>query len=195
MSAAVISLLALSTPGALAYRMFNWQVDITCEATGLLVPANESELIDFVLYHYPHKTMLKPVVNGHGFGNLTTCVNDGQTERDSYILSLANSIDMQVFENTVTFGGDWDLVDLIYPLHGYSLQIQNLGGEKVQNYVGPSTTGTHGTGKQNQNLANRIVGLRVLDAKGNIHVIDKDNNLEAFRVAIGAMGIIAEVTI
>ncbi|KAL1885836.1 hypothetical protein Plec18167_001332 [Paecilomyces lecythidis] len=180
----------------MAYRWFNWQVDITCEASGFFVPANESELVDFVKYHYPRKTLLRPVGNGHGFGNLTTCVNDGETERDSYILSLTNLKDLQIHENdTVTFGGGWDLVDLIPTLHSHGLQVQNLGSEKVQNYIGASTTGTHGTGKQNQNLANQIIGLRVLDAKGNIHVIDKDHNLEAFRVAIGALGIIVEVTI
>lgn len=195
-SAAFLSLVVWNGSGALAYRWFNWQFDITCEATGFFVPANESELIDFVQYHYPRKTLLRPVGNGHGFGNLTTCVNDGETERDSYILSLTNLKDLHVYENnTVTFGGGWDLVDLIPALHDHGLQVNNLGSEKVQNYIGASTAGTHGTGKQNQNLASQIIGLRVLDSKGNIHVIDKDHNLEAFRVAIGALGIIIEVTI
>lgn len=197
LSAALFSLVALS-PGAQAYRWFNWQVDITCESTGYFVPANESELVEFVQYHYPLKTMLKPVGNGHGFGNLTTCVNDGETERDSYILSLTNLKNLKIHQNnnTVEIGGGWDLVDLIPVLHDAGFQVSNLGSEKVQNYIGAATTGTHGTGKQNQNLANQIIGLRVIDAQGNIHVIDKDSDkLEAFRVAIGAMGIIVELTI
>ncbi|OKL63070.1 hypothetical protein UA08_01278 [Talaromyces atroroseus] len=156
LSAAFLSIVALNSSGALAYRWFNWQFDITCEATGFFVPANESELVSFVKSQYPRKTLLKPVV---------------------------------------TFGGGWDLVDLIPTLHDHGLQVQNLGSEKVQNYIGASTTGTHDTGKQNQNLATQIIGLRVLDSQGNIHVIDKDNNLEAFRVAVGALGIITEVTI
>ncbi|KAJ5103210.1 gluconolactone oxidase [Penicillium argentinense] len=34
--------------------------------------------------------MLRPVGNGHGFGNLTTCVSDGETDLDSYIINLTN---------------------------------------------------------------------------------------------------------
>lgn len=188
--------LSLAAQG-LAYRWFNWQVDITCEATGFFVPDNETDLAGFVKHHYPLKTMLRPVGNGHGFGNLTTCVNDGQTERDSYILSLTNLKDLHIHKsnNTVTFGGGWDLVDLIPTLHDHGLQVNNLGSEKVQNYIGAATTGTHGTGKSNQNLATQILGMRIMDAKGDIHVVDKDQDLDAFRVAIGALGIIVEVTI
>ena len=194
--AALLSLAALHGSTAQAYRWFNWQVDITCDATGLFVPANESELVEFVQYHYPLKTLLRPVGNGHGFGNLTTCVNDGQTERDSYILSLTNLKHLEVYDNnTVTFGSGWDLVDLIPTLHDHGLQVQNLGSEKVQNYIGAATTGTHGTGKSNANLATRILALRVLDSQGNIHVIDDSNEIEAFRVAIGALGIITEITL
>ncbi|KAJ5108004.1 hypothetical protein N7456_004679 [Penicillium angulare] len=196
LSAAFLSLVALNGSGAQAYRWFNWQVDITCDATGFFVPANESELIEFVQYHHPLKTHLRPVGNGHGFGNLTTCVNDGQTDRESYILSLTNLKHLDIHDNnTVTFGGGWDLVDLIPTLHDKGLQVHNLGSEMVQNYIGAATTGTHGTGKENQNLATQILGMRVLDAKGNVHVIDKDNNLDAFRVAIGALGLITEVTL
>ncbi|KAL4891428.1 hypothetical protein BDV59DRAFT_203598 [Aspergillus ambiguus] len=61
-----------------------------------------------------------------------------------------------------------------------------------------ATAGTHGTGKQHKNIATQIIGLRVLDAQGNIHVIDNNHNpelLNAFRISIGALGIITEVTI
>ncbi|KAF4769504.1 hypothetical protein N7455_006607 [Penicillium solitum] len=195
---AFLSLLAASS-GVEAYRWFNWQFDITCEATAYYVPANESELVEFVKYHYPRKTLLKPVGNGHGFGNLTACVNDEDTDRESYILSLTNLKHLDIHEDhTVTFGGGWDLVDLMPALEESGLQVANLGSEKVQNYIGAATTGTHGTGKQHQNLATQILGLRVLDAKGEIHHITKKDTpdlLKAYSIAIGALGIIVEVTI
>ncbi|KAL4742732.1 FAD/FMN-containing dehydrogenase [Aspergillus similis] len=200
LGAAALSLLALSPCGALAHRWYNWQVDITCEADGFFVPEDEADLVRFVKAQHAKKAMLRPVGNGHGFGNLTTCVNVGETERDSYILSLTNLKHLQVHSNnnTVTFGAGWDLIDLIPALHEHGLQVQNLGSEKVQNYIGAATTGTHGTGKQNQNLATQIIGLRVLDASGNIHLVNEHQNpdlLRAFRVSIGALGIITEVTL
>ncbi|CAG8879061.1 unnamed protein product [Penicillium nalgiovense] len=196
---AFLSLLALNGLGALAHRWFNWQFDITCEATGYFVPGNEADLVEFVRTQYPQKTLLKPVGNGHGFGNLTTCVNDGESNRDSYILSLTNLKHLEIFENkTVTFGGGWDLIDLIPTLEENGLQVANLGSEMVQNYIGAATTGTHGTGKQHQNLANQIIGLRVLDAKGDIHIISQEHTpdlLKAHRIGIGALGIVVEVTL
>lgn len=139
--AAFLAFLAMS-PGALAYRWFNWQFDNTCEATGYFAPANESDLVDFVKAQFPRKTMIKPVGNGHGFGNLTTCVSDGETERDSYILTLTNLKSLEVHDDhTVTFGGGWDLVDLIPALHEKGLQANNLGSEMVQNFIGAATTG------------------------------------------------------
>ncbi|KAL4948853.1 FAD/FMN-containing dehydrogenase [Aspergillus filifer] len=199
MRTALLSLLALNTSGALAHRWWNWQNDITCESTAYFVPDDEADLINFVKEQYPRKTMLRPVGNGHGFGNLTTCVKDGETDRESYILSLTNLKHLEVGENnTVTFGGGWDLIDLMPALHELGLQVSNLGSEKVQNYIGAATTGTHGTGKQHQNLANQIIGMRVLDAQGKIHTISKDKNpelLKAFAISIGALGIIVEITL
>ncbi|KAL4909355.1 hypothetical protein BDW74DRAFT_174559 [Aspergillus multicolor] len=199
LSAAALSILALSPSGALAHRWYNWQVDITCESDGFFAPEDEADLVQFVKAHHPKKSMLRPVGNGHGFGNLTTCVNTGETERESYILSLTNLKHMEVYENnTVTFGAGWDLIDLIPKLHEHGLQVPNLGSEKVQNYIGAATTGTHGTGKQYQNLATQIIGFRVLDAAGKIHTVNQHTNpelLNAFRVSIGALGIITEVTV
>lgn len=197
---ALLSFLVLNSSRVLAHRWFNWQDEITCEATGLFVPDDEADLVSWVKEQHPRKTMIRPVGNGHGFGNLTTCVNDGETERESYILSLTNLKHMQVHKinNTVTLGAGWDLIDLIPALQEEGLQVENLGSEKVQNYIGAATTGTHGTGKQNQNLATQIIGLRVLDAQGNIHTIDKDSNpdlLKAFSIGVGAMGIVTEFTL
>jgi FAD/FMN-containing dehydrogenase len=143
--------------------------------------------------------LLKPVGNGHDFGNLMTCVNNEATDRDSYILNLTNLKHLEVFDNhTVVFGGGWDLIDLIPGLQEHRLQVANLGSEMVQNYIGAATTSTHGTGKQHQNLSNKMIGLRVLDATGEIHVITEEATpelLTAFRIGLGVLGIIVEVTL
>ncbi|CAI7644467.1 unnamed protein product [Penicillium pancosmium] len=197
--AAFLSLLSLHGAGVTAHRWFNWQFDITCDATAFFVPDNETDLIDFVKAQHTSKTLLKPVGNGHGFGNLTTCVSDEATDRDSYILSLTNLKHLEVFDNhTVVFGGGWDLIDLIPDLQEHGLQVANLGSEMVQNYVGAATTGTHGTGKQHQNLSNKMIGLRLLDATGKIHVITEEATpelLKAFRIGLGVLGIVVEVTL
>lgn len=57
-----------------AYRWFSWQFDVTCEAIGFNVPANESEAVKFVRYYYPLKTMLKSVGTATALAILEVCL-------------------------------------------------------------------------------------------------------------------------
>ncbi|CAG8503858.1 10114_t:CDS:2 [Paraglomus brasilianum] len=160
---------------------------------------DEAELAAFVQEQFPLQSMLKVVGNGHAFGNMTTCVDVSITNRDSYIISLTNLNYMTINpDNTVTFGAGWDLIDLVPTLRAKGLSVINLGTERVQNYIGAFTTGTHGTGQSLGNLATQVVGFRVMDATGNITIVNQTHNshlLPAFRISLGALGLITEVTI
>ncbi|KAL4875992.1 hypothetical protein BJY04DRAFT_210887 [Aspergillus karnatakaensis] len=189
--------------GASTHRWWNWTNSITCKATAFFALEIEADLVNFLKDQHLRKSLLRPVGNdhdfGHGFGDLTTCVNEGETDRDSYILSLTNLAHNEIGgNNTVTFGAGWELLGLLPILREHGLQVHNLGSQNIQNYVGALTTGTHGTGKMHKNLATQIIAMRVLDTQGNIHTINKDNNpdlLKAFTISIGALGIIIEPTI
>ncbi|KAI1402468.1 gluconolactone oxidase [Hypoxylon fuscum] len=100
--------------------------------------------------------------------------------------------------HTAKFGAGWDLIDLIPRLRNDSLSVANLGTERVQNFVGAFTTGTHGTGQNFGNLATQVIGFRVVYANGTIAVVNGTENkdkLDAFRISLGSLGIITEVTI
>lgn len=194
----VLQLLIMTTLVS-AHRWYNWQFDLTCETTQYFVPADEEDLADFVKTQYPRQSMLKVVGNGHAFGNMSTCVDVSATNRDSYVISLTNFKSMTInADNTVTFGAGWDLVDIVPMLRSKGLSVINLGTERVQNYIGAFTTGTHGTGRNLGNLATQVVGFRVMNATGAITVINATENpylLPAYRISLGALGIITEVTI
>lgn len=153
----------------------------------------------FLRENYAEQPMIKVVGNGHALGNMTTCVDVSATNRSSYIVSLTNLKHMKFHQdNTVTFGAGWDLVDLVPELLKNGLAVANLGSERVQNYVGAFTTGTHGTGKNLGNLATQVIGFRVLDSSGNVLVVNETHNadlLPAFRISLGALGLITEVTV
>lgn len=64
--------------------------------------------------------------------------------------------------------------------------------------LGAVSSGTHGTGAQIQNIASQIAGMRVLDAMGQIHIFNDTATPEimtAFRINLGALGVITEVTV
>ncbi|RJE18645.1 hypothetical protein PHISCL_09015 [Aspergillus sclerotialis] len=183
-----------------AYRWYNWQFEVTCQSDAYIVPEDEAATAKFLKEQYPRGSHIKVVGNGHGFGNLTTCVDNSLTEKPTYIVSLDNLKHLSINKEdmTVTFGAGWDVYDLIKELKANGLSFDHLGVERVQNFVGASTTGTHGSGSSTGNMASQIVGLRVLDSQGNLRVLDEKHNgeeLKAFRISLGALGLITEMTI
>lgn len=183
-----------------AYRWFNWQFDVTCESDAYIAPEDEAATSSFLKEQYPRGSLIKVVGNGHGFGNLTTCVDTTHTKKPSYIVSLTNlkKLDIDKKNMTVTFGAGWDVFDLVQELKANGLSFDNLGVEQVQNFVGAVSTGTHGTGSLVGNMATQVIGLRVLDSQGNLRIINETTNaeeLKAFRISLGALGLITEMTI
>ncbi|KAE8156032.1 hypothetical protein BDV40DRAFT_310379 [Aspergillus tamarii] len=183
-----------------SYRWFNWQYEVTCESDAYVAPHNEAAVANFLKEQYPKGSHIKVVGNGHGFGNLSTCVDNSLTEKPSYIVSMTNLKGLNIDKKnmTVTFGAGWDVYDLTEELKANNLSFGNLGVERVQNFVGAASTGTHGSGSVIGNIASQIIGLRVLDAQGNLRVITETNNpeeLKAFRISLGALGLITEMTI
>ncbi|KAL3479233.1 hypothetical protein BJX99DRAFT_268648 [Aspergillus californicus] len=193
-------LVLLHTVFGSSYRWYNWQFEVTCESDAYIAPLNELAAAKFLEEQYHEGSHIKVVGNGHGFGNLTTCVDNTLTEKPTYIVSMTNLKKLSIDKKnlTVTFGAGWDVDDLVQELKANDLSFSNLGVERVQNFVGAASTGTHGSGSSLGNIATQIIGLRVLDSQGNLRVINEKNNaeeLKAFRISLGALGLITELTI
>jgi L-gulono-1,4-lactone dehydrogenase len=83
-------------------------------------------------------------------------------------------------------------------LAAHGLAMPNLGDINVQSIAGAVNTGTHGTGIDLGNLATTIVGMEIVDGRGDVIRCDADTApdvLHAARVGVGALGIVTEVTI
>ena len=77
------------------------------------------------------------------------------------------------------------------------LAFANLGDIDRQTLAGALATGTHGTGQTLGNLASQVVGLQIVDGRGEVHDLgpgDGDRFLAA-RVGLGALGVVTEVTL
>jgi FAD/FMN-containing dehydrogenase len=75
--------------------------------------------------------------------------------------------------------------------------MMNLGSIMEQSIAGAISTGTHGTGLRLGNLATQIVGMKLVNGKGEvIEIAEADaDRLRAARVNFGALGIVVEVTL
>ena len=83
-------------------------------------------------------------------------------------------------------------------LHDQGLALPNLGDIDVQSLAGATATATHGTGRALGNLATTIVGLELVDGRGDVHRVDLDTDpdtLKTLAVGVGGFGIVTEVTL
>src|SRR3954468_13255750 len=75
------------------------------------------------------------------------------------------------------------------------LALENQGDIDAQTVAGALATGTHGTGERYRNLSANVVGMRLVDGRGNVVELTDPEDLRAARVSIGALGVVTEVAI
>lgn len=80
-------------------------------------------------------------------------------------------------------------------LHMRGLAMPNLGDIDAQSLAGALATGTHGTGTDFPNLSGQVVSVELITADGRELTIDGGDELLAARVSLGALGVIAAVTL
>jgi L-gulonolactone oxidase len=71
----------------------------------------------------------------------------------------------------------------------------NLGDIDVQSLAGALSTGTHGTGARLPNLSAQVEAIELVLADGSERTLDGGDALRAARVGLGALGVIAAVTL
>src|SRR4051812_10513754 len=77
----------------------------------------------------------------------------------------------------------------------HDLGLENQGDIDAQTVAGALATGTHGTGETYRNLSANVVGMRLVDGRGNVVEIADPEDLRAARVSVGALGVVTEVAI
>ena len=78
----------------------------------------------------------------------------------------------------------------------YGLAMPNLGDIDRQSIAGAISTGTHGTGSGFGGLSTQVTGLVIIQPDGGrLTLADGDPLLPAAALALGALGVIAEVTL
>lgn len=97
---------------------------------------------------------------------------------------------------TATVGAGSKIYSLGAPLKAAGLGLKNQGDIDRQAIAGACATGTHGTGKDLQNLSASVVGLTLATADGQLLNCDASQNAELFnaaRLSLGAFGIITRL--
>ncbi|MGH2832390.1 MAG: D-arabinono-1,4-lactone oxidase [Solirubrobacteraceae bacterium] len=80
----------------------------------------------------------------------------------------------------------------------HGLAMENLGDIDVQSIAGAISTATHGTGADLANISAQVAALSIVLADGSVLECSPGHDQETFRaarVALGSLGVIAEVTL
>jgi FAD-linked oxidoreductase len=136
---------------------------------------------------------IKAVGSGHSFTGIAVATGVQLALDD-----LSGLIGRPAPDGRASFYAGTRLRDIPRLLAPYGLAMTNLGDIDGQSISGAISTGTHGTGARHGGLAGQVRGLTIITGDGEILRIDDENNAEllpAVALGLGALGILAEVTI
>jgi L-gulonolactone oxidase len=177
--------------GAAQWR--NWAGDQSCAPAGLERPANIEELCAAVHGAGDTGLRLRAAGSGHSFSDID-CT-------DGVMLSLermADVLDVDRASGLVRVQAGITIKTLSVALAEHGLALENVGDIDVQTIAGAISTATHGTGASLPNLAAQVSELTLVLADGSTLSCSADSDAEtwrAARVGLGALGVLAEVTL
>ena len=164
----------------------NWSRGQTCEPAEQLRPGTRGELASAVA----HGRAVRVAGAGHSFS--------GGVPTDGTLVSLDRLdrvLDVDRSSGLVRAEAGVSLHRLVRELHGHGLALPNLGDIDVQSLAGALITGTHGTGARLGNLASGVEAMELVLADGSELVVDGGDELRAARISLGALGVVAAVTL
>ena len=128
------------------------------------------------------------------------CFNSIADSRHN-LLSLKSSADTVVVDEggrTVTIDAGLKYGQLSPLLHAKGFALPNLASLPHISVAGACSTGTHGSGERNGNLATAVSGIEFVTADGDVVKLSRKSDGDVFRgsvVALGALGVITRVTL
>ena len=171
----------------------NWAGNQMCVPAEIARPGSAEEVAAIVRRAAEDGTRVKAVGAGHSFTD-AACTRGMLVSLDR--LDSVESIDTASGRVTVQAG--IRLAALNRRLDAAGLAMPNLGDIDRQSLAGAVATATHGTGLGLGNLATTVIGMEIVDGRGEIIRCDPHHRpdlLRVGRVGVGALGIVTRMTL
>lgn len=177
----------------MAAQWTNWSGSVRFEPEEINKPGQEEAVRDLVSEAQSRKRVVRVVGAGHSSSALVK-TNQVLVDLASLKGLVHHNPETQQVKilpaSTVELTGQ-ELLKL-------GLSMPNTGDVDFQTLAGAFATGTHGSGRHLQNLPGMMLGCRLVDGQGQVRDFNKNEHpeiLQALRVALGALGLITELTI
>ena len=166
---------------------------MSCSPRRIERPASEADLADLLRAASGRGESVRAAGSGHSHTALV------ESDEVIFALDALQGIrDHDSERREARIGAGSLISSLGEPLRDRGLAMANMGDVDVQTLAGALATGTHGTGRKLGNIATQVVALRLVTARGELLSCSATENVDVFdaaRVSLGALGIVAEVTL
>jgi len=182
-----------SDPHTSAAAWRNWAGDERCTPAAILYPTSLEELSSAVERAAREGRRVRVAGAGHSFPDIA-CTDGLMLKLDR----LTAVIDVDRSSGLVRVQAGITIHELSRRLAEYGLAMENLGDIDVQSIAGAISTATHGTGAKLGNISSQVRALTLVLADGSTLQCSAEQEPEVFRAArvgLGALGVIAEVTL
>jgi L-gulonolactone oxidase len=167
-----------------------WAGDQVARPARAESPADAGEVADAVRSAARDGLPVRMVGSGHSF--TPAALTDGVLLRPN---RLTGPLAIDTAGGTATVRAGTRLSELSVLLAEHGLALENLGDVDAQTLAGALVTGTHGTGARIGNLASGVEAMELVLADGSELTVDGGDELRAARVGLGALGVVAAVTL
>ena len=171
----------------------NWAGDQSCRPAAVELPGSIEEISEAITRAAAHDRRVRVAGAGHSFSDVA--LTDGSQLR---LDRLTGVLDVDRSSGLVRVQGGITIRELNARLAEHGLALENLGDIDVQSIAGAISTATHGTGARLRNISAQVVELILVLADGSTLRCAEEIDSEVFRAArvgLGALGVIAEVTL
>jgi xylitol oxidase len=162
--------------------MQNWSKNVDFNDRGYFQPESLMELQELVRSNQK----IRARGTAHCFNEIANT--------SSYAINLAKMpkiIEVSAATNSVKVSSSLTYGELAQVLHNQGWALNNLASLPHISIAGSISTGTHGSGIKNQNLANQVLSLDIVTAEGELRHIDRANPaFNALVVGLGLGGIV-----
>lgn len=165
----------------------NWLREFGYRPRAFVQPASEEEIVNLI----KSSTGLRVMGAGHSF-NSGVVADEKLVSLDRYRGVIWKDLE----QKRVAVRGGTRIRDISRFLYEEGLAFASLPSHDAQSIAGIISTDVHGTARDLGFVSDQVVGLKLIDGKGEVHVCGPADDL--FRAAIGgigAVGIITEVVV
>ncbi len=171
----------------------NWTGDQRCTPAARERPRSNEELSAALVRAGSRGSRVRAVGAGHSFSEIA-CSEDTLVSLEQ----MSGVLDVDAASRHVRVQAGITINALSRQLDAHGLAMENLGDIDVQSIAGAISTATHGTGARLRNISSQVAALKLVLGDGSMLECDEEREPDVFRAArvgLGALGVVAEVTL